>query len=319
MQESRAYPAHAADVSSPLSEPLLAAGPYRRALIVANPIAGRGRGARAAEELCAGLRAAGVPAELHLTSGRRDGWRRLRSLGASLDLVVSVGGDGTLSEVLAGLVDRSVPVAQLPLGTANVLASELGLPRDVDGAIETILGGHTTWLDAAEVGGRLSFLCVGSGIDGLAVAEVERRRRGPISKWDYVTALASTLRRYRPPALRLHVDGAEVPGEFGFVLISNVREYGAFFHLSSAGRRDDGRVEVYALRHAELYGLLRLAGTAFLRELPGARTEFFQGREFRVEAPPETPYQVDGDLGGLGSFDYRVTGDRFRILVPAPE
>jgi YegS/Rv2252/BmrU family lipid kinase len=318
MLESKAYPAAAAVRASAASNPRLSASPYQRALIVANPIAGRGRGRRAAEELQAGLRSAGVPAELYLTQGRRDGWRHLRSAGAGLDLVVSVGGDGTLSEVLAGLVDPDVPVAQLPLGTANVLAKELHLPRDVDSALEVILAGHTTPLDSAEVNGRLSFLCTGSGIDGLAVAEVERRRQGPISKWSYVAALLGTLGRYRPPELRLSVDGQEIPDTFGFVLISNVREYGAFFHLSSRGRRDDGRVEAYGLRHAGLWGLTKMSLLASLKELPGQMVELFQGQSFRVEAPAEQPYQVDGDLGGRGSFEYRVSDRRFRILVPGP-
>jgi diacylglycerol kinase (ATP) len=305
MLASTAYPASAANRAIEPANARLSEVRYRRALVVANPIAGRGRGRRAAGELLAGLRSAGVPAELYLTQGRRDGWRYLRSAGAGLDLVVSVGGDGTLSEVLAGLVDPEIPVAQLPLG-------------DVDGALEVILAGHTTPLDSAEVNGRLSFLCTGSGIDGLAVAEVERRRKGPIRKRNYLPAMWRALRRYRPPQLRLSVDGSQIPGTFGFVLISNVREYGAFFHLSSKGRRDDGRIEAYGLRQASLWGLTKLSLLASLKELPGQMVELYQGQHFQVEAPAEQPYQVDGDLGGLGSFEYRLSDRRFRILVPAP-
>ena len=309
----RAYPT---ETEAPEDEPRrLSEAPFRSALVVANPIAGRGKGAKAAGELVDGLRSIGISAESHLTTARQDAWRAVRTMGQDVDLVVSVGGDGTLSEVLGGLVDRDTPIAQYPLGTANVLAGELGLPRDVDGLLEVVSGGRTTGLDAADVNGRLSFLCVGIGIDGMAVHEVERRRDGPIRMTHYVTAMLRTLRRYRPPRLTLEIDGSRVPGEYGFVLISNVREYAAFFHLSSACRRDDGIAEVYAVKGAGVPSLIKLALTA-LRELPGSAADFFQGRQVRVHSDEPVEYQVDGDTGGIGDVEYEMQGARFRILVP---
>jgi len=290
--------------------------PYAKALVIGNPIAGRGRGTDAARETCDGLRSLGIATDLFMTQERRDALRRVRTMDADTELVVSVGGDGTLSEVLGGLVDRDVPIAQLPLGTANVLAQELGLPRDVDGLLDMVRQRRTSTLDTAIVDGRLTFLCVGSGIDGSAVAEVEARRTGPISYFSYVKAMARVLRNYRPPRLKLEIDGEPIAGEFGFVLVSNVREYGGFFHLSSKCRRDDARVEVYAMRSGSMHQLVRLAATAALQELPGRVADFWQAQRVVVHAPDEQPYQVDGDLGGHGGFTYEVSDARFKILVP---
>jgi diacylglycerol kinase (ATP) len=290
--------------------------PFGKALVIGNPIAGRGRGTDAARETCDGLRSLGIATDLFMTQERRDALRRVRTMDADTELVVSVGGDGTLSEVLGGLVDRDVPVAQLPLGTANVLAQELGLPRDVDGLLDVVRNRRTSTLDTALVDGRLTFLCVGSGIDGSAVAEVEARRNGPISYFSYVKAMARVLRSYRPPQLKIEIDGQPVAGEFGFVLVNNVREYGGFFHLSSKCRRDDARVEVYAMRSGSMHQLLRLAATAALQELPGRVADFWQARRVVVQAPDDQPYQVDGDLGGHGGFTYEVSDARFKILIP---
>lgn len=290
--------------------------PFGKALVIGNPIAGRGRGKDAARETCEGLRSLGIATDLFMTAQRRDALRRVRTMDADTELVVSVGGDGTLSEVLGGLVNRDIPVAQLPLGTANVLAQELGLPRDVDGLLDVVRQRRTSTLDTALVDGRLTFLCVGSGIDGSAVAEVEARRKGPISYFSYVTAIARVLRNYRPPRLKLEIDGEPVAGEFGFVLVSNVREYGGFFHLSSKCRRDDSRVEVYAARSGSVPHLVRLAATATLQELPGRIADFWQARQVVVHAPDDQPYQVDGDLGGRGSFTYEVSDARYEILIP---
>jgi len=290
--------------------------PTRRALVVANPIAGRGRAEPAARRLAAGLVARGVETELFLTRQRHDARARVQALTDGTDVVVSVGGDGTLGEVLDGLGTRDVRVAQLPLGTANVLAKDARLPRGVDGAVELILRGTTSLLDTAVVNGRLSFLCVGVGFDGECVAEVERRRRGPITKFDYVRAGLAVVARHRPPRLRLAIDGRAIDGDFGFVLVSNVREYGAAFQLSERCRRDDGLAEVYALRDASRLGLLRFGLVAALTHLPGRVAEFWQARHVRVEAEPDTAWQVDGDLGGHGSIEYAMDGPRHRLVSP---
>lgn len=292
-------------------------GPYRRAVVVTNPIAGRGRGVAAARELSEALASRGLPVQVHLTRRRHCGRDHVRAMPDDVDLVVAVGGDGTLRDVLSGLTDRDAAVAQLPMGTANVLAKDFGLPLDVDGLVELIDRGTTRTLDAATVNGTLSFLCVGTGFDGACVAEVERRRQGPIKKLDYVTAGLSVLKGYRPPSLRLEIDGEPVDGTFGFVLISNVREYGAVFRLSRECRHDDQRAEVYAVRNASRLGLARLATTAMLRELPGRAAEFWQASRVRVSAADEVAWQVDGDLGGHGSVDYAFEGQRFRVVAPS--
>lgn len=289
---------------------------FESALIVANPIAGRGRGARAARDLTDGLRRSGLDAELFLTSGRGDASQRAHEARNEVDVVVSVGGDGTLNEVLTGLEDGSAAVAQLPLGTANVLANELHLPSRPADAVEVIRGGRTALLDTARVNGALSFLCVGVGIDGYAVQEVERRRTGAITKLAYVTAMARVLRGYRPPELELEIDGEPVDGRFGFVLISNVRGYGAVFKLSPECQHADEQVEVYALRQASIPSLARMAAIGMAGKLPGNAVEFWQAGRVKVSAPGGVPYQVDGDFGGEGSVDYQVSGHQARIVVP---
>ncbi|MHC4263742.1 MAG: diacylglycerol/lipid kinase family protein [Planctomycetota bacterium] len=288
------------------------------ALVIANPIAGRGRGRSSAEALTDGLRTRGVETELFLTSGRGQAAERAAGGAKEVDVVVSVGGDGTLNEVLSGMVHTETAIAQLPLGTANVLAHDLGLPLRVDRAADAIAAGRTTLLDTAEVNGRLTFLCVGVGIDGHAVREVERRRTGAITKLIYVDAMLRVLRSYRPPELELEIDGEPIDGRFGFVLISNVRGYGAVFRLSHECRYADRKVEVYGLRRGTPLELLRTGVSGILGRLPGRVTEFWQASSVRVIDRSRTavPYQIDGDFGGEGDVDYRVSGYQARIVVP---
>jgi len=292
-------------------------GAPRRVLVVANPISGRGRGAGAAREVARGLERTGAAVELFLTSARGDAFERLRRMTEPCDLVVSVGGDGTLREVLDGLVDPDVPVGMLPFGTANVLATQLRLPRDVHRAIEVLAAGRTQELDVARVGGKLSFLVTGVGVDGLAVDEVERRRSGAITKWSYVHAVLAVLRDYRPPRLAVRIDGEPLPERYGFVFVSNTRSYGGILRLDPASRLDDGLLEAYLFRRGTRGALLRGALRGALVGLPGGAVELRRLRRIEVTSDDgPVPYQVDGDPGGTTPVELVMAPNRYRLVVP---
>jgi len=291
----------------------------RRAVVIANPVSGRGRGARAAEELAAGLGRHGFAADVHLTHGRGDALAYLRSLGDSVGLVCSLGGDGTLRECFEGLVDPSVPVLVMPFGTANVLAHQLGLPRDVHRAVELAVAGRTQAIDVARVDGRMSFLVTSVGLDAMTVAEVERRRDGPIRKLSYVPALRAALRTYRPPRLRVEIDGEPLGAEFGLVLIANTGGYGGVMKLAADARIDDGLFEVYLFPTGRIGELARAFARGAVLRLPGGPVRMRRARRVTVEsadADEPVPYQVDGDAGGVTPVTLEVSPTRYRLVVP---
>lgn len=290
--------------------------PFARALIVANPIAGRGRAVQAAAELEAGLGRSGIAAEVHLCQGRGDGRRRVRCMDEGVDLVISVGGDGTLREVFDGLLDQELPVAVLPMGTGNVLSLDLGLPRDVDGLLECIAGRHTTPIDVAEVNGQLAFLAAGVGIDGWVVHELEARRRGPITKLSYASALMRCLGGYREPRLEVELDGEPLEGRFGWVLISNVVHYGAVLKLEQTGTRSDGLFDVHLFPRADPFSLLRIGLRGILGTLPAGLGSVRPARSVRVRAEEPVPCQVDGDARGFTPLELEVKPTGRHLIVP---
>jgi YegS/Rv2252/BmrU family lipid kinase len=251
-----------------------------------------------------------------LTEGREDAWHAVRTMGPDVDLVVAVGGDGTVREVLSGLVDPEVAVGMLPMGTANVMARELGLPRDVDAVLEVLARGRVSALDVMDVNGELSFLVTGIGLDGMAVRDVEQRRRGPITKWSYVEAVARTLLQYEPPALSVELDGRKLDGTSGLVLVSNTVNYGGILTLDPLSRIDDGQVEAYLFPRGTRLELLRGALTGFLSHLPGGACESYRVRRVRVDAASPVPYQSDGDFRGHVPVEIRVAPVQYRLVVP---
>lgn len=296
--------------------------PYTHALVVVNPTSGQGRGASMGAELAEGLAQRGVPTELCVTQAAGDATRACSELGEDTDLVVSVGGDGTLREVLTGLGEKSesverVRVGVLPMGTGNALGADFGLPRDVDRSLDVLCKDHSVKMDVAEVNGELSFLVTGIGPDAAVVKDVaDHRVRGKLSKWHYIPAAIRTFFSYRPRPLKVELDGEELPGHYSQVLASNLVHYGGVVKLSPDRVLDDGLFEVFLFRRGDRLSLLLYAMRLGLRWLPGGSISMRRAARIRVSSEAPAPYHIDGDPVGETPVDMRITGVRYRLLVP---
>jgi YegS/Rv2252/BmrU family lipid kinase len=292
--------------------------PFHKAWIVANPVAGRGRARHTAHDLSLALLRTGVANELRFTGAKGDARKILGELDPSVDLVVAIGGDGTVNEVLEGLGTRRVPVAILPMGTANVLGLDLALPRDVDGALAMIAEGRTNALDTASVNRtNLSFLVVGIGFDAMVVRELDARRKGPITKASWLVPALTVWRKYRAPVLTVEADGARIDGTFGWVLVSNVVHYAGFAVLSSDLAIDDGLLEVYLFEGGSRAALVGYALRGLTSGFPGGSCRRIRARRITVTSTEPVPIQIDGEARGTTPVDLEINAVPHTLVVPA--
>jgi len=311
---------------APVTEPDTAEqAPWKSALILANPIAGRGRGEETAEVVSRALKAAGLEVEVCFSSAPGDITRLAKERSPKHDCCVSIGGDGTLAEALDGLrEDPDFPVAPFPTGTANVLSKDLGLSRTPEELTEAILDGHTLSLDVARVKGsdgveRTSFLVVGVGLDGMVIHDLDARRTGPITKLSYLPSVARSLIGYKRPRLCVSIDGEEVPGEFGFVLISNCINYGGLFTLDPKRDAGDGLWEVVLLKRGDFSSILAVAARGLTGGVEGGACTIRRGREVNISSKDPVPYQLDGGRGAHTPVSLEVSSRPHRIVIPNPK
>lgn len=291
----------------------------REGLLIVNPISGHGHGRKIAPVIEAALQQAGYAVKAQFTEKAGDGKNFARDAGKDIAIVAVIGGDGTLNEILNGL-PRPIPLALFPLGTANVMAHELGLPRDPAGFSAMLANPTIQSLDCLRVGHRLAFFSVGCGIDGMAIAELQRRRKGAISKATYIPVMASCIRRYRTPRLRVQIENESFE-DVSFALFANTLHYGGkVFRLSAQRKLDDGLWECYLFSGKGRVALLRyLARGLFQRLLVEGDPIVRTGKRFRVasmEPGVEIPYQIDGDLGGTTPFEAQLVAKHMQILIP---
>jgi diacylglycerol kinase family enzyme len=208
-------------------------------------------------------------------------------------------------------------VAVYPLGTGNVLAKELGLPRRVRAFCEMMGAGRQRALDVASVGGRRFVSMAGVGFDAAVAARLAAARSGGIRMRKYVVPLLRCFATYRFPRLEVRIDDGEAVAAEGFVLVSNVRAYGGPFVVTPDAVHDDGLLDVCVLPRGSRLRALR-AMLAFTvgcqRSLSGAR--YFRGRRVRVTSEERVHYQVDGDAAGFVPATFELLERKQRFVVP---
>jgi diacylglycerol kinase (ATP) len=287
-----------------------------RVMVIVNPISGRGAAPEASERLGEALRERGHRVERRVTRARGDAGRFAAEADRGFDRIVVAGGDGTLNEVLNGLPDPTrVPVAHLALGTANMLARDLALPRDPRGVAALLENGIVRRIDLGRIGKQRFLGNVGVGFDALVVERIGRMRRGALGYRSYLIPIARSLVSYRPPRLQARIDGG-APHACGFVIVSNLRNYGGLFRISDRARCDSGAFEVCLFERARVRDLLRGALAGFrgrIERQPGVLT--CAARRIRVDGEA-APVQVDGDSWGTTPIELEIEPAAASILAP---
>lgn len=288
----------------------------RRLLLIANPISGGGRGRLLAPQLAAALAARSVHAEVHFTTAAGDARARARKAGSEAwDGLVAIGGDGTVNEVLNGMPDPSRPLGTLPVGTANVLALELGLPRRVDAAADVLAQGHVRRLAIGRCGEQRFLLFCGFGVDGEIVRRVAARRSGTLGKHKYLVPIAQTLWHWPRFTLRATLADGEVLDDLGMVLVTRVRGYGGVLRLPREVSPDSGLLHVLGFRHRTRTAWLGLGLCGLLSTLRQSERLLVRSTT-SVRIDGDAPMQLDGDAAGRAPAVLQLLPETAAMIVP---
>ena len=237
------------------------------------------------------------------------------------ELILAAGGDGTLNEVIQGMAHSTVPLGVLPAGTANVLATEIGLGRDLNRAAEIIPKCVTRRIALGrldyDAGPRYFLSMAGVGFDAQIVYDLNsglKERLGKAAYW--VAGFAHALKRF--PEFEVEMDG-KARGIGSFVLASRVRNYGGDFEIARHASLAADRFEVVVFRgrHALPY-FKYLCGMVAGRLEGMGGVSFSTGLEVRVSDPAgrRIHLQVDGEYAGRLPASIVLMPNALTLLVP---
>lgn len=236
-------------------------------------------------------------------------------------LVIAGGGDGTVSAAASRLVDTEVALGVLPLGTLNHFAKDLGMPLELDAAIDVVAHGREVRVDVGEVNGHVFINNSSLGLYPDIVLDRERqRRRLGRGKWTALAAAAAhALRRYPVLSVRIGVNGEQLERRSAFVFIGNNEYKMEGFEIGERARLSGGELSLYVTQRTGRFGLLRLALRALTGRLRQASDfDMLTASELVVRTPQrQLRVATDGEVRLLQiPLNYRIRPGALRVRVP---
>ncbi len=276
--------------------------------IIVNPTAGKKRAAKNLRVVEGILQERKIEYAVHETHAERDGEKIARQLTeAGKQELIVVGGDGTMHEVLGGIVDPTAcRLGVIPSGTGNDFAGKIGLPLKPDKALEIILRGECKLTDYLEVGGVRCMNVAGIGMD---VDVLERCKKGKSKgKIKYLKSLLKSLFAFKGLPVIVENDGKEERRDVLLAAACNGDRFGGGIHICPPAVVDDGKIDVVVVDC--IGGKMKII-KAFLKLMKGKILEYPAASYFRCERVKFLPQtacacQLDGELFTNLNFDVKI-------------
>jgi lipid kinase YegS len=264
-------------------------------------------------------RLAGDRIDVRVTWEKGDA-RRFVSEAGEVDLLIAAGGDGTLNEVLHGLMNLSRgahPVlGVVPLGTANDFAAGCGIPRDPEKALALCMEGDALPIDVGKANGHwfINAASVGFGAQVTATTSPELKRLlGPAAYTVMGAILAINVHQYHG---RLILPDREITGSGPVAIVGNGSQTGGRFQVAPRARIDDGLLDVLVVRHIPATALLTAARELQQLSPDGEYISYWQTPWAEVHPEEAIPVNLDGEPVRFSSVRYEAVPGAIRLIVP---
>ena len=272
----------------------------RKALFIINPISG-------------GKKKDGVPDLItqHLDTTKfspvivfSDGVSHARQIAkeaiGTFELIVAVGGDGTVNEVASGTVGTDAILGIVPFGSGNGLSRFLGIPMDTIKAIELLNTGRTEAIDSGRLNGKRFFNMAGMGFDA-HISEVfsHGKKRGFIS---YIKSTFQEISNYKPETYIINIDGKEYRREAFMLSFANSSQYGNDAHVSPNASVQDGLLDVCIIKPFPILRLPELGIRMMMKTADKTPyVEIIRGKQISVKRDKPGPVHFDGEPRIMGT------------------
>ncbi len=290
----------------------------RHILIIVNPAAGRARfSERRLRRFVAALERQGCTVVLRRAGPSPGQVERLAGQAEpGFEAIVAAGGDGTISAVVNGLGDRAVPFGVLPLGSANVLAREIRLPRAPEALASLVVTGPASPIWPGRVGNRAFVMMASAGFDSEIVAALSpelKRRVGQLAfAWGFL------VRLWHCPACELTVRADGVEYRAAAVVAAKGRHYAGPFVVAPGADLAEPVLHLVLLDRRGRWAMLRYATALFLGRVPRlGDIAIVRARQASVAGNRALPVQADGEIVGELPITLAVADRPLLLIRPA--
>jgi YegS/Rv2252/BmrU family lipid kinase len=273
-----------------------------------------------------GLKDAGWQVEATVVQTKGEVRRKAaKAVKDKLDVVVAVGGDGAVSQVIQSLAGSKVALGIIPMGTGNLLAGNLDIPVEIDGAITVLTTGRPRRIDLGQLtmGRRKSVFAVacGIGFDAEVMKATDSTQKVKLGKLAYIASAVRRQGAVRDVKHKITIDGATESMKATQIMIANFGSMGSAVKARLEVEPDDGVLDVMVIEASGPLGGL-LAGWEALRQSePGPSPEGHafrtRAKKIKISSKVERLVETDGSLVGKTPVKVSVRPSALTVLVPA--
>jgi diacylglycerol kinase (ATP) len=292
----------------------------KRIRIIINPAAGKDESILPV--INTSMKEAGITWEASITHEAGDAVRFAKAaVKEKIDALAVYGGDGTLMGAISGLIGSKVPLIILPGGSANVMANELGIPKDLKEACMLIgqVPFRTKSIDVGQFDKRYFIVGISFGFAADLVKGAGRENKNMMGILAYFLSAAAALKKAKKAVYHLTIDGQEHEVRGLTCIIANTGNLG-FSTISFDKHIDvsDGLLDVVVARKANLSMLKLMAVTLLSRERPHdvELVKHWQGRDITVSSSPQQTVQCDGEVLEKSSLHIKIIPGAINVLIP---
>ncbi len=260
------------------------------------------------------------------------------------DYAIAAGGDGTVNEVMNGLIHSNTALGTVPIGTVNIWAREMGLPMDIVGAAKQLLTAQIKTIDVGQtrqiikpikpaknltLAAQLSeplqtshldrafLLMAGIGFDAAVTETVDVREKKKLGAIAYVKQALQLAWQFQGVRTLLRIDGKRVRGRILMIIIGNSQLYGGVVKMTAHAVVDDGLLDVCVIKgHSMLTAPLRLFSVFMRNYNRDPKVAYFKAKRIDIQGKKKLPIQIDGDFLGRSPMQFEIIPRSLRVLVP---
>ncbi len=287
----------------------------RKALFIINPISGGKKKDGVPELIDKHLDPKAYKATVVFTDGVAHATQIAREAANVFDMVVAVGGDGTVNEIASAIVGTNTTLGIIPFGSGNGLARFIGIPMDASKAIQSLTIGHVESIDSATLNGKPFFNMAGMGFDA-HISEVfsHGKKRGFIT---YIKSSMQEIAKYKSQTYQLNIDGTDYEREAFMLSFANSSQYGNDAHISPDASVQDGLLDVCVIKPFPLWRFPEMGIRMMMKTADKTKyVEIIRGKKITVKRSEPGPVHLDGEPQIMGTdVQIQIVPGSLKVIV----
>ena len=287
-------------------------------LFIVNPIAGKGRARKVIPIIKEVMEDNNCNYQIRVTEKAGDGqiFAEKAKSENTFTTIVSVGGDGTLHEIINGMIGGTQKLGIIPAGTGNDFSRSLDIPLNIKDAVETLVNGKIISIDLGKLSDRYFINFSSIGLDALIAEEANKIKRYFSSTYSYIIGVVKALGKFKSIKAELIIDNKKYSSEIMLVAVCNGAYYGGGMNIAPQAQVSDGQFDICVVKKMPKLKLLFLFPTIFKgKHIKYDEIELYRGKSVQIFSEGEIYMSADGEAIDNKIAKFEIMHNELKVIT----